>query len=202
MQQWGRGTASILRVLPLEWALLMSQTAFCPHTQPWKLQEHWESACWHWQTLKCVSVFMDLFLSANDNASVQAKMCPFPSWLAKMAWSFSLSLIWMLESDHAVSFFCSPALPMITSETLHLYLPVILFFPAASFILFSLNFCVSVLRCPRELHRRYLVYGHCFNHTNLSRSFWKIIVPRFKISHPSSILFSAWLLLHVSAWDT
>lgn len=74
------------------------------------------------------------------------------------------------------------------------------FFPSCILhILFPQLLCFSSTMSPWTTQK---ISGHCFNHTNLSRSFWKIIVPRFKISHPSSILSSAWLLLQVSAWDT
>lgn len=40
--------------------------------------------------------------------------------------------------------------------------------------------CFNFTARPSKLHRRYLVCGHCFNHTNLSRSFTKVTVLRFK----------------------
>lgn len=71
---------------------------------------------------------------------------------------------------------------MITSETLHLSLPLTLF--PTVFPTLSLNSCVSILQYVPLNYRRYPICGHCFNHTNLSRSFRKITVLRFKISHP------------------
>lgn len=116
---------------------MKTQTAPCSHVQLWKLWDYQDNSCWHCLDLKCVSVFMDLYLAANACANGYAKMSPFASWLLKWHEPFPSVLYRCWNSTHTASSWraClhSPALPVTTSETLHLS-PTL--FPAVSFIVF------------------------------------------------------------------
>lgn len=137
-------------VKPSEWDM-KAQTALCSHIQLWKLWDYWENSCWYCLDLKCVSVFMDLYLAANDCANGYAKKSPFASWLLKWHEPCPSVLYRCWNSTHTASFLHSPALPVTTSETLHLS-PTL--FPTASFIVFPLapafQFCGT---SPRTTHK-------------------------------------------------
>lgn len=184
-------------VLPLKWALLMSQTAFSPHTQPWKPQEHWENVHWHHLTEMC-----ECFYGPLSKRKWQCQC------LCKKCVCFLLDLLKWHKVFPSVSNGCWNQTTLHSlSALLHSlwllpkpYICLFLFF--SQLHLFPQLLCFNSAICPPELYRRYLIYDHCFNHTKLSRSSWKIIVLRFKISCPSSILSSSQFLLQVSAWNT
>ena len=119
MQQQSPETVGVLESFAITW-YLKPQTAFYPHAQLWKPWNHWGICCWHCLALKCI--FMDLYLAAIANANGYAKLS-FSFLVAKMAWTFSLSFVWMLLT-HTASCLHPPAIPTITSETLHLSLPL------------------------------------------------------------------------------
>lgn len=184
-----QGQRTSWRVLLLEWDL-KPQTAFCPHTQLWKPWDHWESSCWHWLALKCVSVFMSVSgLVSSCKCLCQwlckKKMCPFSSWLLKWHEPFPSPAYgcWNLSTCILPSSSCTPHYyfwsPTFVSSS---------FFPTVSFIVFPQLLGFNPTICPPDNTEDYLICGHCFNHTNLSISFRKVTGLRFNIRHLEGLL--------------
>lgn len=166
---------------------------FCYQSEIWSLKQHsahtpssanrdhWESSCWHCLALKYMSVSMDLFVAANACANGYEKCVLFLPCLLKWhelfpsisygSWISDPCCILSLSSCTRHHYFWNPTFVSNSfSNCLSHSFPQLL--------------CFNPPICPPELHRRYLILGHCFNHTNLSRSLRKITILRFKISHP------------------